>query len=774
MKKFLSAAMALALGVSILSPALAKDDGNKSIESFKETTYSHNSHLSASNEDRVIEMLKDSGYIADNASPEESQLRLKQYIQEFEDTFTKQKGELYSNEVQRQAYLMEQYNNSPIVNGAGNKLGLAEEVESVDIEDWDGSTQIDNVLVLLIEYPDYPATSIQPEDTDHYYDEYSKEHYENLVFGENGYIGPNGETFISVKQFYEQQSGGSYSIDGEIAGWYMAQNPAAYYGGNIDGVRDKNRKELILEALDAVGQDEDVDLSKFDIEDRYDLDGDGNYRESDGIIDHLMIVHSSVGEDDGGGGLGSDAIWSYRWNLEEIYDIPGTDFSAYDYTMQPASGAPGVFAHEYGHDLGLPDEYDTSNSGLGEPISHWSIMARGSWSGTLPGTEPSGFSPFAKEFIQATIGGNWLTGTTIDLDDIDSEGIEVLIDQASSKGTNHDVVKIQLPEKVIEINEPFSGSYAYHSGKGDYLNHSLITSVDLSDAIEASLTFKTWYEIEQDFDFASIQVKEENSNVWVTIPGNITTEEGYEDRNPGHGITGHSNGWIDGIFDLSDFAGQSIELKFNYLTDTNTIELGLWVDEIEISVDGEVVIFDDAESESAFSFDGFKLNEGKFIGDHYYLLEWRNHQGVDEGLAHIKFGKSIMQYDPGLVVWYVDHTADNNAVGSHPGEGFLGVVDADQHTITWSDRYLASTRYQVHDAAFSLNKTEKLYVDYNYLYGADITDNFTQQTPLFDDSQSYLNSGQPDAGRNIPNYGLRIRVIGESDDQSVGKILIFR
>ncbi|WP_244151070.1 immune inhibitor A [Parageobacillus thermantarcticus] len=46
--------------------------------------------------------------------------------------------------------------------------------------------------------------------------------------------------------------------------------------------------------------------------------------------------------------------------------------------------------------------------------------------------------------------------------------------------------------------------------------------------------------------------------------------------------------------------------------------------------------------------------------------------------------------------------------------------------------------------------------------------------PLFDDSSSYENKGVVDAGRNIPNYGLKIRVIGESADRSVARILLYR
>ncbi len=66
----------------------------------------------------------------------------------------------------------------------------------------------------------------------------------------------------------------------------------------------------------------------------------------------------------------------------------------------------GVFAHEYGHALGLPDLYDTNyepdgSSGLGS----WGMMAGGSWNGNLRGGDtPSHFSAYCKlalGFVQA-------------------------------------------------------------------------------------------------------------------------------------------------------------------------------------------------------------------------------------------------------------------------------------------------------------------------------------------------------------------------------------
>jgi immune inhibitor A len=131
-----------------------------------------------------------------------------------------------------------------------------------------------------------------------------------------------------------------------------------------------------------------------------------------------------------------------------------------------------------------------------------------------------------------------------------------------------------------------------------------------------------------------------------------------------------------------------------------------------------------------------------------------------------------MSYNSGLVVWYVDETYGENWTGMHPGDGFLGVVDADQHTLTWSDKALASTRYQVHDAAFSLTKADNMFINYPGQF--TMTDNYTQLTPLFDDSADYSNPGLVDAGRNVPKYGLKFRVVGESSNGTVGKVLIYK
>ncbi|WP_374049845.1 hypothetical protein [Neobacillus sp. PS3-34] len=187
---------------------------------------------------------------------------------------------------------------------------------------------------------------------------------------------------------------------------------------------------------------------------------------------------------------------------------------------------------------------------------------------------------------------------------------------------------------------------------------------------------------------------------------------------------------------------------------------------------------DDAEkATSPFTSNGFTKEDGNKYSNHYYLLEWRSHNGVDQGLGHIKRGKSLMSYDGGLVVWYVDDSYTENWTGVHPGNGFLGVVDAHlSNDLRWirpnGDTPEASTRYQIADAAFGLNPTSGLNLIYPNVQ--TLTTPSQDAVSLFNDSNSFLNTFLPDAGRDIGHYGLKVRVNGQSTDKSVGSIVIYK
>ncbi|MFD0826684.1 immune inhibitor A domain-containing protein [Neobacillus sp. M.A.Huq-85] len=740
------------------------------------------------NEDKVLKLLIKQGIVDKKASLEEQHKQMYDYISkraekaEIKGT-NQQEIKRVRAKLQEKKKLKLKPAGALIVDKKVNpKVSSGKKVGPIQEEKWTGTERKDKVLVLLIDYPDYPHNSIKPEDGSFlYYKDYTQQHYQDMIFGDNGYSGPDGQNLLSVKQYYEQQSGGSYTIDGQVSKWYTAKNPAAYYGGNDPAQydNDKNPQALVFEALTAAAQDPAINLADYDKEDQYDLDGDGNYREPDGIIDHLMVIHSGIGEEAGGGALGNDAIWSHSWDLGQPVKIPNSDFYGYTYTIEPEDGASGVFAHEFGHDLGLPDEYDTAytKDGVGAPTEYWTIMSSGSWAGTIPGTEPTGFSPYDKEYLQGVMpGSNWFKNTEYKLTDLKSEK-NVLLDEASVKGTNQDGIKIQLPDKPTKVNTPASGKYEYFSGSGNNLFNGMITAVDLTGKTSAQLKFKTWYNIEQDFDYAYVGVSLDGVN-FTPLSGNITTTSNPYGGNFGNGITGDSKGWKDAVFDLSALKGQKFYLVFAYVADPYVAMPGLYADDIQVIANGKTILSDNADgAQSLFELYGFTKNKGITLTDNYYLLEWRNYAAADEALRHLTNAYGIT-YDPGALLWYVDNKYTDNWVGDHPGEGFLGVVDAHQSTADFYDSatnadlgVVPYSLFQIQDAAFSLSNTDPTYIDLSQ-YGAPyyVALNAQPAVNLFDDAKDYSNPGLIYAGRNVPKLGLKIQVTDQAEDKSVGTV----
>ena len=134
-------------------------------------------------------------------------------------------------------------------------------------------------------------------------------------------------------------------------------------------------------------------LSQFDVWDRYDYNGNGNFDEPDGYIDTFQSVHAGEGEEAGAPTCDDWAIWSHSWyaysnrlgdagpafNKYGGIQIGDSDYWVGKYTIQPENGGVGVFTHEFGHDLGLPDLYDTSGGENG--TGFWTLMSSGSWMG---------------------------------------------------------------------------------------------------------------------------------------------------------------------------------------------------------------------------------------------------------------------------------------------------------------------------------------------------------------------------------------------------------
>jgi immune inhibitor A len=646
-----------------------------------------------------------------------------------------------------------------------------------------GSVRKDKVLVLLTEFSDFKHNNVDQRPGYMWAPDFNQDHYQRMIFGDQPFQLQDGSTVQTFKQFYEEQSGGSYTVEGTVSPWLTVPGTAKEYGddnplGGHDNLNPKGPRDLIKDTLKAAAAS-GINLADYDHYDQYDMDGDGNYNEPDGLVDHLMVIHAGVGQEAGGGKLGDDAIWSHRWTLNGVYAIPGTTASvdywggkmgAYDYTVEPEDGATGVFAHEFGHDLGLPDEYDTNYSGQGEPVGVWSIMSGGSWGGKIAGTQPTSFSAQNKQFFQNTIGGNWANIKEVNASSLDKWGYPTILAQSVTKSkTFPGIVRVNLPDKPVQGIVPAFGAKYYYSTKGDDLNTSMTSpEFDLTNATKATFDFKAYYQVEFEYDYLHAQATTDGGQTWTEID-----TIGDDDTN-GDASSETSNGkWVDKSYDLSAFAGKKVQLRFNYVTDGGLALDGFALDNATLTVDGAVVFSDDAEGAPQFTLDGFVQSTGFNYYKNYYLLEWRNYAGADTALQYARGAK----YNTGLLVWYADESYLDNWVGIHPGNGFLGVVDSHPHDVLYFDvngtkTTANSSRYQVGDAAFSFDKSPA-YTYTHSSWGTISTPGF-DGVRTFDDSKSYLDAKIPDAGRLIPKLGLKIDVIGESKNNTAGAIWIHK
>lgn len=248
-----------------------------------------------------------------------------------------------------------------------------------------------NVLVILIQFYDYVGT----------YDSSNFDDLMNL---------PGYDIYGSAHDFYEECSYGQFNLKADVTHWYQAESEYYFYGYH-DGNNWVAAAQLVREAVIAASYS--VDFSKYD-------------NNNDGEVDGLFIVHAGPGAETGA----SDFPWSHKWWLTaaglDPVNVNGVTVDAYTLEPELHYGTEiariGVFCHEYGHALGLPDLYDTDGSSNG--IGSWGVMGGGSWNGG--GRSPAHFSGWSKDKLGWTTPINILTDTT-----------DVIIPDASSNPVSY-------------------------------------------------------------------------------------------------------------------------------------------------------------------------------------------------------------------------------------------------------------------------------------------------------------------------------------------------
>jgi len=133
--------------------------------------------------------------------------------------------------------------------------------------------------------------------------------------------------------------------------------------------------------------------------------------------------------------------------------------------------------------------------------------------------------------------------------------------------------------------DPYSGTHAFWSNKGDQSNMTLTREFDFTDHNgPLTLQYWTWYDIEEDYDYLYLEASI-NGRDWVILRTPSGTSEDPSGNSYGYGYNGLSGGngeWILEEVDLSAYAGQKVQIRFEYVTDAAVHGEGFLVDDLAI------------------------------------------------------------------------------------------------------------------------------------------------------------------------------------------------
>ncbi len=263
----------------------------------------------------------------------------------------------------------------------------------------------------------------------------------------------NPPTDRTLKNYYNEVSYNQFGIDVDVVGWYELPHSYDYYLGQDKGYYNENGDafvgELVKDAINLAKAD-GVNFADYavpakpgDFQDLYGnatsfTDENGNVVNQ--IVPNIFIIHRGTGAEYS---LDPSIIWSHKWDILSAgyygeyyrtgivpdestlqYDVVdgvvvntynivpevGQDISAYLKWLygptwegrDPSPADVGVFAHEFGHVLGLPDEYDYGYESEGTGM--FSLMAGGSWGRDInnryfSGTSPTHMDAWAKYYL---------------------------------------------------------------------------------------------------------------------------------------------------------------------------------------------------------------------------------------------------------------------------------------------------------------------------------------------------------------------------------------
>src|SRR5574341_112907 len=211
---------------------------------------------------------------------------------------------------------------------------------------------------------------------------FTVQNFQNLLF-DNNLSG-------TLTAYYKEVSYGQFNLTGKVYGWFTSDQSRSYYAGENNGINSNFPQNGAGFVRNIVGKaDPTLNYSLYDNDGP---DGIANSGDDDGYVDGVIVVYAGAGAD---WSPGNDNLWPHMNSLgsneyttnDAAANGGMIKVNAFAVCPERAGGGNGlkqirpvgVFTHEFGHILGLPDLYDRTRAseGLGE----WCLMASGGWGG---------------------------------------------------------------------------------------------------------------------------------------------------------------------------------------------------------------------------------------------------------------------------------------------------------------------------------------------------------------------------------------------------------
>ena len=229
----------------------------------------------------------------------------------------------------------------------------------------------------------YTIPVIMVEFSDRKFMESTTQELVSNMFNQDDYNGDTGADG-SARQYFVDQSGGLFIPTFDVVAKVSLNHPYSYYGTNTPS-QDNNVRQLITDAVTAAAN-QGIDFKNYYY---------------NGSMPLVSIYYAGPGEATGGD---ANTVWPHFSTLYGKTD--GYNINSYfvgneifgDSTYTEHMGI-GVFVHEFGHALGLPDFYCTdysyeNNAGFGM----YDVMDQGAYYG-LYARMPVGYTAYEKSFM---------------------------------------------------------------------------------------------------------------------------------------------------------------------------------------------------------------------------------------------------------------------------------------------------------------------------------------------------------------------------------------